>query len=123
METTAGEICYSFSISNDLTQMGNFPTQTPDCNSHSLALLDFFLSSDASVCSAMAFPPLRNSDDVVVSVTIDFLSNSKLGASFHCIAYDILALIGTVFVIISEMLRKTHKFYDMANFISINILF
>ena len=88
METTAGEICYSFSISNDLTQMGNFPTQTPDCNSHSLALLDFFLSSDASVCSAMAFPPLRNSDDVVVSVTIDFLSNSKLGASFHCIAYD-----------------------------------
>ena len=35
----------------------------------------------------------------------------------------ILVLIVTVFVIISEMLRKTHKFYDTTNFISINILF
>ena len=36
----------------------------------------------------MAFPPLGNSDHVVVSVTIDFPSNSQLGALFHCIAYD-----------------------------------
>ena len=62
---TAGEICYSFSISNDLTQMGNFPTRIPDCNSHSPAPLDFFLSTDASVCSAMAFPSLGNLDHVV----------------------------------------------------------
>ena len=52
-------------ISNDLTQMVNFPTRIPDCDSHSPALLDFFLSSDASICSAMAFPPLGNSDHVV----------------------------------------------------------
>ena len=68
--------------------MVNFPTRIPDCDSHSPALLDLFLSSDASICSTMAFPPLRNSDHVVVSVSIDFPSNSQRDASFHCIAYD-----------------------------------
>ena len=52
------------------------------------ALFDFFLSSDASICSTMAFPPLRNSDHVVVSVSIDFPSNSQQDAPFFCIAYD-----------------------------------
>ena len=69
-----GELCYNFSISNDLTQMANFPTRIPDCNSPRPALLDLLLSSDATICSTMAFPPLGNSD-VVVSVSIDFLSN------------------------------------------------
>ena len=53
----SGDLCYNFSISNDLTQMVNFPTRIPDCHSHSPALLDRFLSSDASICSTMAFPP------------------------------------------------------------------
>ena len=57
-----GELCYNFSISNDITQMVNFPRQIPDCDSHSPALLDLFLSSDASICSTMAFPPLGNSE-------------------------------------------------------------
>ena len=70
----SGELCYNFSISNDLTQMVNFPTRIPDCDSHSPALLDLFISSDASICSAKAFPPLRNSDHAVVSVSIDFPS-------------------------------------------------
>ena len=35
-----GKLCYNFSISNDLTQMVNFPTQIPDCDSHIPALLD-----------------------------------------------------------------------------------
>ena len=52
------------------------------------ALLDFFLSSDTSICSTMAFPSLGNSDHVVVSVSIDFPLNSKQDAPFHCIAYD-----------------------------------
>ena len=77
-----GELCYNFSISNDLTQMVNFPTQIPD---HSPALLDLFLSSDASICSTMAFPPLGNSDHIVVSVSIDFPSNSQQDPTFHCI--------------------------------------
>ena len=67
-----GELCYNFSISNDLTQMVNFPTRIPDCDSHSPALLDLFLSSDASICSTMAFPPLENFDHFDVSVSIDF---------------------------------------------------
>ena len=36
------ELCYNFSISNDLTQIVNFPTRIPDCDSHSPALFDFF---------------------------------------------------------------------------------
>ena len=36
----------------------------------------------------MDFPPLGNSDYVVVSVSIDFSSNSKLDTLFHCTAND-----------------------------------
>ena len=83
-----GELCYNFSISNDLTQIVNFPTRIPDCDSHSPALLDLFISSDTSICFAMAFPPLGNSDHVVVSVSIDFPTNSQQDAPFHRIPYD-----------------------------------
>ena len=38
-----GELCYNFSITSDLTQMVNFPTEIPDRDSHSPALLDLFL--------------------------------------------------------------------------------
>ena len=53
-----GELCYNFSISDDLTQMVNFPTLTPDYDSHNPALSDLFLFSDTSICSTMAFLPL-----------------------------------------------------------------
>ena len=83
------ELLYNFYISNDLTQMVNFPTWIPDCDSHSPSLLDLFLSSDARICSTMAFPPLENSDHVVVSVsTMDFPSNLQRDAPFHRIAHD-----------------------------------
>ena len=85
-----GELYYNFSISNDLNQMVNFPTRIPDCDSHSPALLDLFLSSDANICSTMGFNPLGNSDHVV-SVSIDFPANAQQ------------VLIGMVFVIIWEM--------------------
>ena len=75
-------------VSNDLTQMVNFPTRIPVCESHSPALLNLFFSSDASICSTKAFPPLGKSDHVVVSVSIDFPSNSQQDARFHRIAYD-----------------------------------
>ena len=68
-----GELCYNFAISNDRTEVVNLSTRIPDCDYHNPALLD--LSSDASICSTMAFPPLGNSDHLVVSVSIDFLSN------------------------------------------------
>ena len=65
-----------------------FPISIPDCVSHSLVLLNLFISSEASICSTMVFPPLGNSDHVVVSVSIDFPTNSQQDAPFHRIAYD-----------------------------------
>ena len=61
-----GELCFNFSISNDLTQMFNFPTRIPDCDSDSPALLNLFLSCVTSIYSTIAFPSLGNSDHVVV---------------------------------------------------------
>ena len=58
-------------------QIVNFPIRIPDCDSYSPALLDLFISSNASICSTMAFPPLGNSGHVVASVSIDFPRNSK----------------------------------------------
>ena len=56
--------------------------------SYSHALLDLFISSDASICSTIAFPPLGNSDDVVVPGSLDFPSNSQWDVPIQCIAYD-----------------------------------
>ena len=80
----SGELFYNFSISNDLTEIVNFPTRIPDCDSHSPAL-----SSVSSICYAMAFPPLRNSDHVVAAVSIDSPSYSQWDAPFHRITYAV----------------------------------
>ena len=56
------ELCHNSLISNDLTLMVTFPTWIPECDSHSPALLDLFISSDVSISSTMAFPPFENSD-------------------------------------------------------------
>ena len=95
-----GELCYNFSIANDLTQMVNFPIHIPDCDSHCLALLYLFISSDTSICSTMAFPPLGNSDHVVVSVSIDFPKSQNGMPCFIALLMTILVLIGMVFLII-----------------------
>ena len=68
--------------------MVNFSTLIPDCDPQSPVLLDLFISSGISICSALAFPPLGNSDHLVVSVSIDFPTNSQQDAPFHRIAYD-----------------------------------
>ena len=68
--------------------MVNFPTWIPDYDSHRPSLLDLFLCSNSSICSAMAYLPLGNSDHVVVSVSTDFSVNSEQDAPFRCIAYD-----------------------------------
>ena len=84
--------------------MVNFPTRIPGCDSHSSALLDLLISSDASNSSTVAFPPFGNSDHVVVSVSIDFPSNSQWDAPFHRVAYDyFLIVVGMVVLIIREM--------------------
>ena len=68
--------------------MVNFPTRISDCRCLSPALLDLFLSSDASICFTMAFPSLENFSHLVVSVSIDFPINSKQDTPFHRLAYD-----------------------------------
>ena len=93
-----GELCYNFSISNDLTQMVNFPTRIPDCDSHSPALLDLFLLMLVFVLQWLSLN---------WEILIMFLSQFPL--AFHQIHIEmthvitqlltILVLIGTVFVI------------------------
>ena len=95
-----GKLFYNFSISNDLTQPVNFSTRIPNCDFHSRAFLGLFISSYASICSTMAFPPLRNSDHVVVSVSIGFPINFNMIPRFILWLMTILVLIGMVFVII-----------------------
>ena len=67
--------------------MVNSPPQIPDCDSHSPALLDLFISSDATICCLITFRPLENYVHVVASVSIEFPINSKRDTRFHCIVY------------------------------------
>ena len=93
-----------FSISNNLTPMVNLPTRITDCDSHSPAFLDLFLSSDTSICSAMAFPLFGNSDHIVsVPFSFHYIRNRMPG--FITLFMTILVLNGMVFQIIWEMLH------------------
>ena len=73
----SGKICYNFCISNDLNQI-NFPTWILDFDSHRPSLLYLYLSCDPSICSTAAFFPLENSDQVVVSVSINVPSKRNV---------------------------------------------
>ena len=89
-----GELCYNPKLPY------SFPTCILECESHSPALLGFFLML------TMAFPPLGNSDHMVFSVSIEFLSNSKRDAPFHRIAHDYFCAVVTVFVIIWDIFHR-----------------
>ena len=65
----------------------NCSTQISDSANHSPALLHIFLSYDPAICSMMA-SPVENSDHGIVPSPIDFPSNSKGDALFHCTAFD-----------------------------------
>ena len=94
-----GELCYNFSISNDLTQMVNFPTRIPDCDSHSPALLDLFLLMLVFVLQWLSLH---------WAILIMLLSQFPLTfhhihnelSRFIALLMTILVLIGMVFVII-----------------------
>ena len=83
-------------ISNVITQMVNFPARNFDCDPRSSALFNLIISPDPSICSTVAFPTLANFDHVVVSVSIDFPSNSFFIAQLTIV----FVLIGMVFLII-----------------------
>ena len=63
------EFCYDFYILSDLIQKLTFLLVSLTVDSHSPTLLDLFIFSEASICSAMPFLPLGNPDHVVVSVS------------------------------------------------------
>ena len=63
--------------------MLNFPTLIPECDTNSSALLD-----NPIICSTVSLLPLGNSNYVVVSVSIDFLSSWKGDVPFHRTVYD-----------------------------------
>ena len=85
--TNSGGTDISGELLNNLTQIANFLV-TSQTVTLSPALLELFLSLDASIYSTIASPLLANSDHVIVSVSIDFLSNSQLDTLFYGIAYD-----------------------------------
>ena len=92
---------YNFSISNDLTQMVNFPTQIPECNFHSTALLNVLISSDAGICSTIASPPLGKIMFMLLSqfpLTFHYIHNRI--SHFIALLMIILVFIGMVFMII-----------------------
>ena len=93
----SGELCYNFSISNDLNQMANFPNEISDCDSHSPALLDLFLSSEANVCSTMAFPHWEILIMLLSQFPLTFHHIPNGMPYFIALLMTILMLIGSVF--------------------------
>ena len=92
-----------FTISNYFTQLVNFPTWIPDCDSHRPALLDLFCSSDAIICSIQW---LSFHWEILIILL------SQIPLTFHHIhngmpcfitLFTILMLVGTAFVIIWEI--------------------
>ena len=93
------------SVSSDLTQMVNFPTCIPDCDSHSSAVLDLFISSDA-IAFVLHWLSLHWEILIMLSqfpMTFQLIRNRM--PHFIALFMSILVLIGMVFVIISEMLH------------------
>ena len=82
----SGELSYNFSFSNT-SQSCSFG----------------FIFSDASICSAIAFPPLKKSDHVVVLVSIGLHDIPKGMSCFTALLMTIFVLIETLWVIIWEI--------------------
>ena len=82
--------------------MVNFHTRISDCDSHSPALLDLYLSSDPRICSTMTFSPLG----ILMWLSqfpMTFHQTQYIMIHFITKLMTILELIGMV-VIIWEML-------------------
>ena len=65
--------------------MVTFPNWITECDSHSLVLL--FISSDASICSTIAFTPLGISDHGVFSFPLIFHQTHNRMTRFIALAY------------------------------------
>ena len=74
-------------MSSTLFQILIFFNQIADCGVQSPDISDLFLCHNTIVCSTVSFPLLCNCDHLV-SVSIEFPSNSTRDAPFHCIAFN-----------------------------------
>ena len=89
-------------ISNHLTQMVNFLTRIPDCDSHSPPLVDLFISSDASILLRF-FPHWEILIMLLSQFPLTFQHICNRMSRFIAWLMTILVLIGMVFVIIWGM--------------------
>ena len=96
-----GELCYDFPISNDLTQTVNFPTWTTDCDSHSPALSDLFISSDASISSKWLSLHWEILIMLLFQFPLTFQVIHRMMPYFIAWLMTLLVLIGMVFVLCS----------------------
>ena len=83
-----GEPCYNFSISNDLTQMVNFPTQIPDLT---LTVLLFWIYSFLLML-VFVLQWLSVHWEILIMLLsqfpLTFLQTSNWMSCFNCIAYN-----------------------------------
>ena len=77
---------------------------------------------EASICSALAFPPLGNSYHVFVSVSIDFPSYSQWDAPFRRIAYDYSRADREVFVNIWEIFHGRISLNSVFQLLPVNFV-
>ena len=85
---TAGIFCHDFAVSQDLTQIIDFPTRIPARVDHDPHLLDLFLCSTPDKCSVSPHPPLGTSDHLVISVDTDFMVKSTNEHPYHRNVYS-----------------------------------
>ena len=99
----SGELCYNFSISNDLIQMGNVPTQIPDRYSHGTPFcISFFLLTLVFILQWLS---LHQEILIMLMPQFPLTFHHNDSGIPHCIAMLMatFALIGVVFMIIWEM--------------------
>ena len=90
------ELWYNFSISNDLTQMVNFPTCIPVCDSHSPALLEWqWLAPHWEILIMLLFQ---------FPLTFHHIYNRM--PRFITLLMTVLVLIEVVFLIIWDMFHR-----------------
>ena len=99
----SGELCYNFSISNDLIQMGNVPTQIPDRYSHGTPFCIYFFL--LTLVFVLQWLSLHQQILIMLMPQFPLTFHHNHNGIPHCIAMLMatFVLIGMVFMIIWEM--------------------
>ena len=110
-----GELSYNFSTPNELTQMTNFPTCSPDCDTPLLWLWLLF-SFNPSICSIRKLWSC-------CCLNFHWLPfKPKRGSPLHRSGYDFHVPIRTVFVIIWEMFHGTMSLNSVLPLLVLNFV-